>query len=73
MRFSPEITALAARGAELTEQINRARARTASLARERARVWDEAVKAGATHDQLARRASVGKAQVNKALVRYARD
>lgn len=73
MRSNPEITALAARGAELTEQITRARERTATLARERARVWDEAIKAGATHEQLARRAQVGKAQVNKALGRYARD
>lgn len=73
MRSSPEITTLAARGATLTRQIDASRKRTERLARERAKVWDDAVKAGATHEQLARRAQIGKAQINKALDRYTRN
>lgn len=71
MSYSPEITALAHRAAVLTDQIDRTLARRDALARERAEVWAKAVAAGATKEQLARRAGVHKAQVAKAMKRYA--
>ncbi len=64
---NPEIDRLAKVAARLTKRMTDCRE---DLAYERALIWDEALKLGATHRELADAAGLHHAQIAKAIARY---